>query len=76
MNDILDDLQRYKVDAMRSQDAGRQIVYTRAVDEIERLRAALSDIEFIVDGKEDADDGQPNDAMQIMTIVQAAFRPR
>lgn len=38
MNDILDDLKRYKADAMRSQDAGRQIVYTRAVDEIERLR--------------------------------------
>lgn len=37
MNDILDDLKRYKTDAMRSQDTGRQIVYTRAIDEIEQL---------------------------------------
>lgn len=43
MDDILDDLKRYKTDAMRSQDAGRQIVYTRAIDEIERLRAIVSD---------------------------------
>lgn len=44
MDDILDDLKRYKADAMRSQDAGRQIVYTRAIDEIERLRALLVEV--------------------------------
>lgn len=38
------------------------------------LIAALKDIEFIVDGKEDADDGIPNDAMKIMAIVRTALR--
>lgn len=41
MDDVLEDLKRYKADAMRSQDTGRQIVYTRAVDEIARLRSEL-----------------------------------
>lgn len=41
---------------------------------IAELIAALKDIEFICDGKEDADDGTPNDAMKIMAVVQTALR--
>ncbi len=40
----------------------------------DELIAAFKDIEFIVDGKEDADDGIPNDAMKIMAVVQTALR--
>lgn len=39
-----------------------------------QMTAALRDIEFIVDGKEDADDGTPNDAMNIMAVVQTVLR--
>lgn len=48
-----------------------EVIELRAANE--RLRAALRDIEFIVDGKEDADDGIPNDAMKIMAVVQTAL---
>lgn len=46
----------------------------RQADAIKELIAALKDIEFVVDGKEDADDGIPNDAMKIMAVVQTALR--
>jgi hypothetical protein len=39
-----------------------------------KLIAALKDIEFVCDGKEDADDGHPNDAMKIMAVVRTALR--
>lgn len=47
--------------------------YSIEVEHAEMI-AALRDIEFIVDGKEDADNGTPNDAMKIMSVVQTILR--
>lgn len=47
---------------------------TGLVGVIHKLRAALEDIEFIFDGKEDADDGRPNDAMRALAVTRTALR--
>jgi hypothetical protein len=44
-----------------------------AADEIERLRAALIELNETVEDYADADDGQPNLAMRIMVMVRAAI---
>jgi hypothetical protein len=49
-------------------------VIRRAAKEIKRLRAALVDIEELVDGYADADDGQPNLAMRVQTVARIAMR--
>lgn len=43
MNDILDDLRKAKANAMKGQDAGTQLLLTRAIDEIESLRNQFFD---------------------------------
>lgn len=42
--------------------------------EIHRLREALVDIEELVDGYEDVDDGQPNLAMRVLTVARIALK--
>lgn len=55
---------------------GPMVVPSDFARQLEReLRAhqrILSDIAEILDGKEDADDGQPNDAMKILSLIRSA----
>jgi hypothetical protein len=44
------------------------------VNELGRLRDALTDIEELVDGYADVDDGQPNLAMQVLVVARTALR--
>lgn len=77
MNDILDDLKRYKADAMRGQDAGRQIVYTRAIDEIERLRKIEDAAKYVLKTfKKDESDGyRSRDRQFAIDILGKPFTP-
>lgn len=42
---------------------------------IDRMRAALREIEEWADDRADVDDGRPNDAMRLLVIVRAALSP-
>jgi hypothetical protein len=71
MTDIVERLNKLLND-INMNDHYRPVI-RKGAKEIKRLRAALADIEDLVDGYADADDGQPNLAMRVQTVARSAM---
>jgi len=71
MTDIVERLRDGYADKALTKD-----IIDEAADEIERLRDTLVEIDELVEEYADADDGQPNLAMRIMTMVREIIAPR